>query len=279
MKYSFTLRKSDAANSSGQLQLNGRGGLDAMNSTQLGFASAELGTADKRLKNVTSFKEMGKEGTFVGETVDEAFATSGRKRKAATAIIHCHKRIKVAEVERSSEGDDLKAEMCDQAFSDELKTKEGGLIVNKIARRSRIRSTAPLLVRMQLPSVAEGGSSQSAVKSDPVASMIKNEASVNRGGDVSVLIRSVTSQCADAPPDFVKVAVKDFGMAMILGMGYDETADRNKPVDMKVRSYARGGLGSDKFFEEGLSVDLSKPVAVEEEKADTDSTSSDESSD
>ncbi|XP_055388708.1 uncharacterized protein LOC129617561 [Condylostylus longicornis] len=54
----------------------------------------------------------------------------------------------------------------------------------------------------------------------------------------------------DSETDYDEVPVEHFGLAMLMGMGYVPTKDKNEPLEVKRRVYTKAGLGADKAFEE-----------------------------
>ncbi|KAH0472594.1 MAG: hypothetical protein KVP17_002014 [Porospora cf. gigantea B] len=51
------------------------------------------------------------------------------------------------------------------------------------------------------------------------------------------------------PESYEEVPIEDFGMAMLLGMGYDPKEEHMEPLSLTKRSYVRAGLGADAAFD------------------------------
>lgn len=51
---------------------------------------------------------------------------------------------------------------------------------------------------------------------------------------------------------YEKVPVEDFGLAMLLGMGFDPKTNNNKPKEYKRRVYERAGLGADAHMKQNM---------------------------
>ncbi|ORM40426.1 uncharacterized protein BXIN_2145 [Babesia sp. Xinjiang] len=57
---------------------------------------------------------------------------------------------------------------------------------------------------------------------------------------------------SDDAPSYEKVAVDQFGLAMLLGMGFDPQNNTNKPKEYKRRAYDRAGLGADAHMKQNM---------------------------
>ncbi|GFE55752.1 D-box splicing factor-binding site containing protein, putative [Babesia ovis] len=53
-------------------------------------------------------------------------------------------------------------------------------------------------------------------------------------------------------PEYDKVSVDEFGLAMLLGMGFDPSKNTNKPKEYKRRAYDRAGLGADAHMKHNM---------------------------
>ncbi|GBE61345.1 D-box splicing factor-binding site containing protein, putative [Babesia ovata] len=60
------------------------------------------------------------------------------------------------------------------------------------------------------------------------------------------------SEASDHEPAYEKVAVDQFGLAMLLGMGFDPKKNTNKPKEYKRRAYERAGLGADASMKQNM---------------------------
>ncbi|CDR95477.1 hypothetical protein, conserved [Babesia bigemina] len=60
------------------------------------------------------------------------------------------------------------------------------------------------------------------------------------------------SDASDHEPAYEKVAVDQFGLAMLLGMGFDPKKNTNKPKEYKRRVYERAGLGADASMKQNM---------------------------
>ncbi|KAH0474369.1 MAG: uncharacterized protein KVP18_003872 [Porospora cf. gigantea A] len=65
------------------------------------------------------------------------------------------------------------------------------------------------------------------------------------------------------PESYEEVPIEDFGMAMLLGMGYDPKEEHIEPLSLTRRAYVRAGLGADAAFDKAHADDAAASAAVE----------------
>ncbi|GIX64125.1 glutamate-cysteine ligase catalytic subunit [Babesia caballi] len=56
----------------------------------------------------------------------------------------------------------------------------------------------------------------------------------------------------DDAPSYERVAVEQFGLAMLLGMGFNPKTNTNRPKEYKRRAYERAGLGADAHMKQNM---------------------------
>jgi len=277
MKFSFKLGSSSTSNGGdefngscsnkqsgglivGGVRQGGKCGVATSSSTmtELGFVKAN-DIIDKSLRGVTAITAMAGGQGFIER---EEMTKDSKKRQRSELVIECKKKLRTDDQPPSDE-DDTNLENNYNEFSRDLEVIKGGLIINK-ARRNRIKAadsskvTAPLLVRMNRDkNEIATPVKQEATPTTRTMTIIKVEADIVSTSTTTVdnsnierLIKPPLG--SNHKPDFSKVKVEDFGLAMLKGMGYnpDDTAGkkRSKNLEFKVRAYVRGGLGSDRFL-------------------------------
>jgi len=271
MKFSFKLGPSTSTTNGDEFNRNGacinqhsagslivggvrHGGLSTgpkTSTTELGFAEAR-DVRDKSLKGVTALTAMTGASGFIEK---EKMCKDSKKRQRSEVVIDCKKKLRSGDTPTEDQPQEIDRDY--KEFSKELDTVKGGLIVNK-ARTNRKKSgetkvAAPLLVRMNRE---RDVTSPLPLKQEANAmTIIKVEADVvptpySDNNNFERLVKPPLG--SDHKPDFTKVKVEDFGLAMLKGMGFDPDSaagkERNKNLEFKVRAYVRGGLGSDRFL-------------------------------
>jgi len=274
MKFSFKLGPSTSTTNGDEFNRNGAcinqhsagslivggvrhgGGLSTgpkTSTTELGFAEAR-DVRDKSLKGVTALTAMTGASGFIEK---EKMSKDSKKRQRSEVVIECKKKLRSGDTPTTEEDQPQDIDSDYKEFSKELDTVKGGLIVNK-ARTNRKKSgetkvAAPLLVRMNRE--RDVTSPLPLKREATTMTIIKVEADVvptpySDNNNFERLVKPPLG--SDHKPDFTKVKVEDFGLAMLKGMGFDPDSaagkERNKNLEFKVRAYVRGGLGSDRFL-------------------------------
>ncbi|EDO05339.1 DExH-box splicing factor binding site family protein [Babesia bovis T2Bo] len=71
---------------------------------------------------------------------------------------------------------------------------------------------------------------------------------------VPILLRGKRDhEDTDVEPSYENVAVEEFGLAMLLGMGFNPATNTNKPKEYKRRAYDRAGLGADAHMKRNMA--------------------------